>query len=198
MMKISSAELKNNCKALSVLEAILCQEWEYRYYSYNSKWDKGEECFEMRNGEGEQLLILFKGSDAIINGFSLEKPPINNDKNVIPERFHEFIFNDPIKTIGTTFCLWTDEDGGWNKEQLSTLGAVEEHALDIYFDSITKYIDWSYDYYELEEKLDYDVVKRIFESDSLDEMLIRKINPELSDFDLLKDDLDTIDYPYSF
>jgi hypothetical protein len=38
------------CKAISVLDAIICQEWQYRYYSFNSEWDTNEQCLQMRNG----------------------------------------------------------------------------------------------------------------------------------------------------
>ena len=34
-------------------------EWEYRYFSYNSKWDKSEEVASMKNGEGDEYYLLF-------------------------------------------------------------------------------------------------------------------------------------------
>ncbi|WMJ75347.1 hypothetical protein RCC89_19605 [Cytophagaceae bacterium ABcell3] len=45
-------ELQRICKSISVLEAILCQDWEYRYYSYQKEWGQKEEVCEMRNGQG--------------------------------------------------------------------------------------------------------------------------------------------------
>lgn len=51
--------LQNICKAISVLDAIICQEWEYRYYSYNSQWGEGEEYCEMRDGSGDLMNIFF-------------------------------------------------------------------------------------------------------------------------------------------
>ena len=52
-------KLQTICKAISVLDAILSQEWQFRYYSYNKNWSDSEEFFEMRNGSGDQMLILF-------------------------------------------------------------------------------------------------------------------------------------------
>ena len=31
-------KLQKICKSISVLDAIISQDWEYRYYSYNQKW----------------------------------------------------------------------------------------------------------------------------------------------------------------
>ncbi|MCD7930494.1 MAG: hypothetical protein LUH15_03550 [Tannerellaceae bacterium] len=45
-------------------------EWEYRYYSYNRKWSDKEEVFEMKNGSGDQMLILFREEGCVINGFT--------------------------------------------------------------------------------------------------------------------------------
>ena len=56
-------KLQTICKAISVLDATLSQEWEYRYYSYNNEWADKEEFCEMRSGSGDQFLkqnfILF-------------------------------------------------------------------------------------------------------------------------------------------
>lgn len=65
--------LQNICKSIAVLDAIISQEWEYRYYSYNYQWGENEEFFEMRNGEGDQMLILFREDGCVINGFAHEK-----------------------------------------------------------------------------------------------------------------------------
>ncbi len=44
-------------------------EWEYRYYSINSKWDEGEMMASMRNGSGDEYFILFDSHGAIMKGF---------------------------------------------------------------------------------------------------------------------------------
>ena len=46
-----SIELRRICKSISALEAILCQDWQYRYYSYQKDWSVNEEVCEMRNGQ---------------------------------------------------------------------------------------------------------------------------------------------------
>ncbi|RZK21574.1 MAG: hypothetical protein EOO56_11155, partial [Hymenobacter sp.] len=61
--------LQRLSQALAVLDAINSPEWEYRYYSYNPVWSEGEELLEMRDGEGDQLLVLFRAEGCVINGY---------------------------------------------------------------------------------------------------------------------------------
>lgn len=85
-------KLQTICKAISVLDAILSQEWEYRYYSYNNKWADKEEFCEMRDGSGNQMLILFRQDGCVINGFAHEyqqQEKENLTKN-LPSIFNEF------------------------------------------------------------------------------------------------------------
>src|SRR5688572_20967044 len=92
--------VKRICKAVAVLDAIICPDWEFRYYSYNSKWSENEAFFEMRNGEGSHMLILFREEGCVINGFCPEcKQPGKSKLTAgLPEVFKEFIFGEPVKT----------------------------------------------------------------------------------------------------
>lgn len=107
--------LQHICKSISVLDAIISQEWEYRYYSYNCKWAENEEFCEMRNGSGDQMLILFREDGCVINGFAHEFEQEDKQKltHNLPPNFEIFIFGEPIKTIGTTFCIWTTALKDW-------------------------------------------------------------------------------------
>lgn len=81
MSQISTANLDalldvNRLKALfqslATLDAIMSPEWEYRYYSFNSKWAKGEQMGSMRNGSGDELFVLFNHAGCFIKGFAHE------------------------------------------------------------------------------------------------------------------------------
>ena len=54
----SPAKFQSLCKSISTLEAIICPEWEFRYYSYQKDWSATEEFCEMRNGQGDQLSLI--------------------------------------------------------------------------------------------------------------------------------------------
>jgi hypothetical protein len=55
-----------------MLEAIMSPDWEYRYYSFDSKWGLDEMMASMRNGQGDDFFILFNNNGAIIKGFDHE------------------------------------------------------------------------------------------------------------------------------
>ena len=198
----SSRELKKLCKSISVLEAILSPEWDYRYYSYNNKWSEEEEVFEMRNGQGDQMLILFSENGVIINGFACESI-MRNWKGVrdnIPIEFNEFIYEEPVKSIGTTFCIWkTDDDRKW---QIGNIDFPENSYLDgsnellkILDGKPETYKNWAVGYYEIDELL-IEFVERVYNHEVMTVELVNKINPNLKDFNKLKFDLTEIGYAF--
>ena len=42
--------LRELCKALAILDAMIEPEWQLRYFSFDIKWDEGEEMASMRDG----------------------------------------------------------------------------------------------------------------------------------------------------
>jgi hypothetical protein len=194
--------LRRICKAISVLDAILCEEWEYRYYSYNCKWGEGEEFFEMRNGGGERLLILFREEGCVINGVHSEYEA--EDKAIItkglPNHFHEFIFGEPIATRGTNFCLWTDDRGVWRFNETRRETGMEE-LLSNFDGNPQTYIKWAKDYYE-DTLIDGDAIiesaRKIYDGKTLTRTDVSSLARELNDWERLIADLNEIDYPYNF
>jgi hypothetical protein len=98
--------LETICKAISVLDAILCQDWQYRYYSFNSKWATKERCLQMRNGQGDEMHVLFQEDGCAINGFAHEYEQQDKSKLAkgLPPVFDEFIFGEPVKSTGQHFA----------------------------------------------------------------------------------------------
>lgn len=195
--------LQTICKAISVLDAILSQEWEYRYYSYNSKWADNEECCEMRNGSGDQMLILFKQDGCIINGFAHEYQQQEKEKLTkgLPSIFSEFIFGEPVKSIGTTFCIWTTENKNWQIGQIENYEDNSEEMLNIFDGNPQTYIDWATNYFQesfIETGIPLDTVTEIYSGKTLTKEMVLTIVQELEDWQQLEDDLLEIGYPYNF
>ncbi len=191
------------CKAISVLDAILSQEWEYRYYSFNNKWADKEEFCEMRNGSGDQMLILFREDGCIINGFAHEyqqqkKEQLTKD---LPSIFDEFIFGEPVKTIGTTFCVWTTENKDWQTGQIENYNDNSEEMLSIFDGNPQTYVDWATEYFDesiVESGIPLKTVTEIYNGKILTEEMVLTIVEELEDWEQLEDDLNEIGYPYNF
>lgn len=235
-------ELRQVCKAIAVLDAIVCQEWEYRYYSYNSKWAEREECASMRNGCGDQYHILFNEYGAVISGFAHESemsswrqvemppaPPTSFKEKLIsffvedkeetedkqnpwkglyeglPNVFDEFIFGEPVKSIGTTFCIWRSYgDNAWH------IGGIEfpdndykdgsADLLELLDGNPKKYKEFAEQYFEDNEEgfpiLPFKAIKAIYNGEVLNRKLVHSINPNLEDWGQLIEDLEEIDYPH--
>nr|WP_327070852.1 MULTISPECIES: hypothetical protein [unclassified Kitasatospora] len=66
--------LRDHCRALAVLDAILSPDWEARHYSFDSRWSPTEQLASMRNGSGDEYSIVFAPAGVYIRGFDHESP----------------------------------------------------------------------------------------------------------------------------
>lgn len=63
-------ELERICKGLATLDAIVCEEWEFRYYSFRANWNPEKERVAfMRNGSGDDWYLLFSSGLAFLKSF---------------------------------------------------------------------------------------------------------------------------------
>lgn len=195
--------LRRICKAISVLDAILSQEWQYRYYSYNNKWSDQEEFFEMRNGSGDHMLILFLQNGCVINGFAHEYPQQDKQQLTVnlPPVFNEFIFGEPVNSIGTTFCLWTTGQKNWQTGQPEHYEDMSEELLSIFDGNSQTYVDWATEYFEESYKetgIPLETVTKIYNGETLTKDMVLSIVEEPEDWEQLENDLSEIGYPYHF
>ncbi len=54
---------------MAMLDAILCPDWQYRYFSFNGQWAPGEQMGSMRTGQGDHWFALFNASGCWLKGF---------------------------------------------------------------------------------------------------------------------------------
>ena len=193
--------LKAICKAISVADAILSQEWEYRYYSYQSKWSEDEEFCEMRNGQGDHMLILFHNQGCVINGMTHEYYPKDKSKLTkgLPSIYNEFIFGEPVHSIGTTFCLWTNEESSWEIGDLDTFEDGSGEMLHIFDGNPQTYIDWAKQYYEDSFTIKADttkIISSLYQGAMLTKSMVFSLVEKLDDWQQLADDLKEINYPF--
>jgi hypothetical protein len=188
-------QLRKISKAISVLDAILSPEWEHRYYSYNSRWDEKEEVFEMRDGEGDHLLILFRPEGCVINGFYHEAD--QGDKKEItknlPLIYNDFVFGEPVKSIGTTFCIWTSDENKWQTGKVNEEDGSGD-MLSIFEGKTSTYINWANEYFE--KKVPEDIVKKLYEGQPLNRSMVIAVDSEFEEWDQLEADMEEIDYIY--
>src|SRR5579859_6032415 len=108
--------LRRRCRSLAMLDAILSPEWEYRYYSFNSRWAKGEMMASMRDGSGDTYFILFTAAGVALKGYAHEsalagynvenRRPYPGVLDDVPPEFERFLKEPAFSMDFTTFCLW--------------------------------------------------------------------------------------------
>ncbi|WP_324671867.1 hypothetical protein [Hymenobacter sp. GOD-10R] len=197
------AKLQAICKAVAVLDALNSPEYEYRYYSYNKDWAEGEEVFEMQDGEGDQMLILFRAQGCVINGYAFEYEETDKRQLTrgLPDVFDEFIFGEPVNSIGTTFCIWYTPKDKWQIGQLEIDEDGSENFLDIFDGNPQTYIDWASEYYDEDQEKpapSLEAVTSVYQGKTLIKELALAIVPHVEDWQQLEKDLQEIGYPYDF
>lgn len=203
------ATLRDQCRALAMLDAILSPEWESRYYSF-SQWGPGEELASMRNGSGDAYSIVFSSAGVFIRGFDHESPmsPAANDDELwpglieaVPASFSAYV-NEPAFSfdgvLEATVCLWRQAgDDGWQAGDIDFPDGADPDGADHLFAMLmdatpAAYRRFAEDYYE--RPVDGEAVAAVFALRPLTDELVRRLNSDLAVADLA-DDLAEIRYP---
>jgi hypothetical protein len=199
--------LRKLSQSLAMLDAIMSPDWEYRYYSFNSKWGEGEMMASMRNGCGDGYFILFNSVGAIMKGFAHESEmsPWNFDPGQVwlgvlsdvPSEFDDFLREPAFGLEETTFCVWRkfgddkwqagniayppDSDPDGSEEMLKTLIGQPEAYIN--------FASWHY-----EKELSLLPIVQVYQHQPLTDELIAQLNEEVS-ISSLQNDLEEIGYP---
>ena len=201
-----AATLQPLCKGMAVLDAINSPDWEYRYHSYDPNWDLDEAVFQLNTGEGDEMLILFRPEGCCINGYvdTYTQPDKAQVTQGLPAAFEQFVFGEPVSSIGTTFCLWYTPATGWQTGALDKdADDGSEEMLYLLDGRPEAYAEWANEYFvedtgrPLIEVAD---VARVYRGEALTREVVQRLNPELESEDLvqLATDLQEIGYPYEF
>jgi hypothetical protein len=199
----SAAAMQRLAQSLAVLDAINSPDWEYRYYSYNPEWAPGEAVLEMRDGEGDEMLVLFRAEGCVINGFlhEYDQPEKAQVIRGLPDVFDSFLFEEPINSLGTTFCLWYTPAHGWQRGIVENEDDGSEELLYIFDNDPATYAEWATEYYldETDRRpLTAEAVAPVYHHEVLTKAMVLAINEELEDWTMLAADLQEIGYPYDF
>ncbi|HEY9676396.1 MAG TPA: hypothetical protein V6C76_00225 [Drouetiella sp.] len=167
-------------KAIAMLDAILSPEWEYRYYSFNSFWNKddpSEMMASMRDGSGDHYYIWFTREGCAIKGFAHEAllNPVNNGGTHYPEIFAGFppelsyFLKEAAFSIDyTTFAYWRrHKDFEWHSGKISypaNAGKDPDGSRDllrILDGRPSTYVQYAHEYFE--KDIDEADVKHIYQ-----------------------------------
>lgn len=196
-------ELIGITQSLAALDAIMSPDWEYRYYSFDSKWNEGQQMASMRNGSGDRWFSFFSKHGAALLGLAHESPQYtpNNPKpwvfDQLPPEFNKGLRNEPaFDSANSTFCIWRrDSDSNWRSgvtaESLRTDDGSEQ-LLTILEGRPNQYAEYAADYYE--QTVSIELILSVYNHEPINRAMAVSINPNVV-IDVLKDDLDQIGYP---
>lgn len=197
-------KLRRLTKSIAMLDAIICPEWEFRYYSYNSKWGRGEEMASMRNGCGDDWFLLFDVHGAALKGFAHEYPLAEDGsfatriQQAVPSAFATFLHEPAFSMDMASFCIWRRQtDANWSvvlpaSGPTSPKEDGSAELLGILDANPETYYSWATDYYEREILLA--AVSAIYRHQALSNELVASLNAELTLSDISKDAVE-IGYP---
>ncbi|MFE6459625.1 hypothetical protein [Streptomyces cinereoruber] len=208
----SPAGLRNLCRSLAMLDAILSPDWEGRYHSYDAGWAEDEETASMRDGSGDEYSVVFSPAGAYVRGFAHEAPmsPYADDGEPwpgvlddVPEAFRRFVeepaFTDEDGVPVVTVCLWRGPaDDRWHHGAIDfPAGRADPDGAATLFPLLVDptpeaYRRFAEDHYEV--PVDLEAVRRVYALEPLSQELVSSLNPEVALADLAGD-VAEIGYP---
>lgn len=168
-------------QSLAMLDAILCPEWDYRYYSFNGGWGPGEEMASMRNGSGDDWFLLLDSTGAALKGFAHELADDHSlPQNIqleVPADFSSFLSEPAFSMQHATFCYWRRvNDSTWKKVSSALTDDGSDDMLALLVTGPSGYRKWAEDYYEVPISLE--AVAALFSHEPLNDSVIRALNPD--------------------
>lgn len=161
----------------------------------------------MRNGSGDDYLILFNPAGAVIKGLAHEYPMTGYEAggwplgpgiyDRVPDEFAEILTEPAFSPEMVSFCIWLlHTDRSWRIGEIeSPVGDDPDGSRELLaiFDGLPQtYQCWSADYYE--QPIPLAAVERIYRHEPLTNGLILALNPEIRLADL-REDIANIAYP---
>jgi len=198
------AGLRRLTRTLAMLDAILCPDWDYRYYSFNSHWSDGEMMASMRDGSGDQWFVLFSKGGAVAHGLAQESPMFRSGNpwpgiwDSLPSAFEDFREEPAVDSQNSTFCFWRlHSDTAWHRGETNFPEGHEDpdgsrELLSILDGVPGTYRAWAAAYFECEMPLD--AVVAVYQQKTLTEDLVRALNADASLKELRKE-IEEIGYP---
>ena len=160
----SISELRRIMQSLAMLDAIIEDKWEYRYFSFNASWSKMEEMGSMRNGSGDDLFAVFCEAGCFLRGFDHEsamspwhqKPPkiwlgILED---VPVEFSNLLVEPAFHMEDTTYCIWRRvNEPQWSRGTIQFAEGSDpdgsEWMLSMFDGSTETYVAYALEYFEV-------------------------------------------------
>ncbi|MEV0373432.1 hypothetical protein AB0I10_27075 [Streptomyces sp. NPDC050636] len=210
--------LRDLCRSLAMLDAILSPDHLFRCYSFDRRWGPSQEMASMNNGQGDDFSLVLVPAGACLRGFDHESPmsPYAGDGDRdgpwpgicdgIPDELRtagitEPAFCDEDGLPRVTACVWRTPDSPvWRAGDIDfPTGHPDPDGSDRLFRLL---VDPTPDAYHAFARVhhealpDLSAVQHLYALRPLTSEVIAALNPEVT-LDALHDDIETIGYPHA-
>ncbi|HEU4374688.1 MAG TPA: hypothetical protein VFS02_14420 [Telluria sp.] len=182
--------LGNRAMALAMLDAIICPEFQYRYFSFDAAWGDDEQMGAMRNGDGDHWFLHLSDAGAVIKGFVQDLPHTDARRlalevqRCVPDAFDAFLDEPSFEMDVVSYCYWRRSgERAWNKvthpeARMAHCYDGSEDFLSILLAPADCYYDYATDYFECEPPLAS--IEHIYAHAPLTAAIVKSLNPQLS------------------
>ena len=199
--------LKALLRSVAMLDAILSPEWEFRYYSFNSRWSRGEQMGSMRDGCGDDFFAHFSRAGCFLKGFAHEAPMTpyaRSPKRIwpgvldsVPKEFAKCLKEPAFDIEDTTLCVWRSyADDSWQVGEIEFPAGADPDGSELLLSPLDgkpkTYREWAEDYYERPVSLA--AVRHVYAHKPLTDEVVARLNPKVT-LRELKADVKEIGYP---
>jgi hypothetical protein len=189
----SPRDLERICKGLAALDAMLMEEWQDRYYSFNHAWSTASQqrMASMRNGCGDEWFMVFELGGVFLKAFWHDEIDYEDAAKLyegLPAQLQPQLTEPAFAMENVTFGGWHDGTT-WTLRGNAT-GPMQEQ-LEILSGAPEKYRAYAADYFEVDVPLD--TIAHVLAGKQLDDELLKRIGSTRT-LTELKDDLAEIAY----
>lgn len=184
------SELERITKGLATLDALLSEDWESRYYSFNAAWapKKAERLASMRNGSGDEWFIVFSPAGAFLKSFwhEYDAGDVAAVYDGLPKAFAHQLKEPAFSMNDVTF-------GGWCEREWVLRGdaAPMRDELSLLTGDVKAFCAYAAEYFE--SKIPAAAVSHVLDGRPLTAAVLKQLHCERTLAEL-KDDLREIGY----
>jgi hypothetical protein len=180
----SPTELEVRCRALALLDAVMCADWDDRHHSFDASWAPGMRMASMRDGSGDHWFILFlDGSGCGLVGLAHESEAFRAravDPSSVPEPLVEHFVQEPaFDTKHCSFMAWRLEaQASWTWLRSGKPDGADE-LMNLLVGPALRYAEFAQDYFELDEAPPIDRIESVFRGIPPTERDANALNPHV-------------------
>ena len=180
-------ELKELLRSIAMLDAVLAHDLGETVYSFNDKWSSKVSVGIVKNGQGDDLFVVFDSSGCFMKGLVHDIPlagdseTLNRLRESIPETFKHHLAEPAFTCNEGTFFAWCDsEESGWNSTTELVVDSDDGSGYLLNFLKLTpaSFQEWAEENYETD--IEIKAVASIYESVPLTNELVKNLNGNLS------------------